>query len=33
MAGKRGCQYPEQVTDRPDMFGLANGEFMGDEDL
>ena len=28
MAGKSGCQYPEWVTDRSDMFGLANGEFM-----
>ena len=33
IAGKSGCQYPEWVTDRPDMFGLANGEFLWDEDL
>ena len=33
IACRSGCQYPEWVTDRLDMFGLANGEFMGDEDL
>ena len=33
ITGKSGCQYPEWVTDRPDMFGLANGEFLWDEDL
>ena len=33
IAGESGCQYPEWVTDRPVMVGLANGEFMGDEDL
>ena len=27
IAGKSGCQYPEWVTDRPAMFGLANGGF------
>ena len=33
IAGKSGCQYPEWVTDRPAMFGLANGGFLWDEDL
>ena len=28
MSGKSGCQYPEWVTDRPAMFGLANGGFL-----
>ena len=28
ISGKYGCQYPEWVTDRPDIFGLANSEFM-----
>ena len=31
-ASKGGCQYLEWVTDRSDMFGLANGRFMWDED-
>ena len=29
IAGKSGCQYPKWVTDRPAMFGLANGGFCG----
>ena len=33
IAGESGCQYPEWASDRPDMFGLANGKFIGDEDL
>ena len=28
MSGKSGCQYPERVTDMPDIFGLANDEFV-----
>ena len=28
-----GCQFPEWVTDRPAMFGLANGGFLWDKDL
>ena len=29
IAGKSGCQYQEWMTDRPAMFGLANGGFCG----
>ena len=32
MSGKSGCQYPEWVTDRPDIFGLANDEYVRDKD-
>ena len=28
-----GCQYPKQVTDMPDFFGLADGEFVGGKEL
>ena len=33
MSGKSGCPHPEWVTDRPDIFGLANDEYMRDKDL
>ena len=33
IAGKSGFQYPEWVTDRLAMFGLANGGFLWDEGL
>ena len=33
MSGESECQYLEWVADRPDIFGLANDEFVRDKDL